>query len=73
VAKAATIAGRRIFVAKDSFVGDVDGLPVVFNAGQTRVREGHPILDIYADLFEELDVQYEVEAASAAPGETRGE
>jgi hypothetical protein len=58
-------------VPKDSFVVDVDGVPTSFRANVTRVREGHPILDEYGHLFEEIRVDYEVEQATAAPGEKR--
>lgn len=63
--------GRRVFVPRESFVADIDGVPVSFREGQTRVREGHEILDTYGHLFEEIRVQYEVEQATAAPGELR--
>lgn len=59
----------RIFVCRETFLwGDE-----VFEAGITRVREGHPILDGKEHLFEELEVHYEVERATANPGEKRGE
>lgn len=66
-------SGGRIFVAKESFSFDQDGATVMVTAGRTRVREGHPILAGKEQFFEELVVDYEVEQATAAPGEKRGE
>lgn len=62
----------RIFVARESFVCDLDGVPVTVSGGTTRVREGHPLLKGREHLFEPLTVHYEVEQATAAPGEKRG-
>lgn len=63
--------GREIFVPTDSFTAKVDGVDVLFRKGETRVREGHQILDDYPDLFEPIRAHYDVEAATAAPGERR--
>jgi hypothetical protein len=60
----------RIFVATMSF--DSEAGPAI--AGVTRVREGHKLLKLYPDWFEPLDASpayQDVEAATAAPGETR--
>lgn len=64
----------QIFVATDSFAAEVDGEVIVAHKGQTRVRAGHPLLVGREHLFEPIDahVQYEVEQATAAPGERRG-
>ena len=64
-------ATRRVFVPVESFVASVDGTDAGFVQNQTRVREGHRILDMFPHLFEEIRVDYDVEAATAAPGETR--
>lgn len=61
----------QILVAKESFSTVVDGVPVSVVAGQTRVREGHPLLKGREQFFELLTVHYDVEQATAAPGETR--
>lgn len=67
-----TITSRDVYTPKESFVGEVDGVPTVFNAGKTFVREGHEILSgKWAHLFVPMRVQYDVEAATAAPGELR--
>ena len=61
-----------IFVAKESFVCILYGEPHTIHANVTRVRAGHPILEGRGHLFRPLDVQYDVEQATAAPGEKRG-
>lgn len=65
------VRGRRIYVPIDSFVAEVDGVDVTFTT-TTRVREGHPVLDGREHLFREIGADYEVEAATQAPGEVRG-
>lgn len=60
-----------IFVAKESFTTEVDGVPTIIRAGLDRVRAGHPLLEGREHLFEPLTVQYDVEQATAAPGERR--
>lgn len=66
------VQGRRIMVAKESFVTRYEGVDLTFLAGQTRVEEGHPILVGREHLFEPIKAHYEVEAATAGPGEVRG-
>ena len=65
-------AEGRILVAVESFSREFEGAPHTFSAGVTRVREGHPILKGIEHLFRPIDAHYDVEAASAAPGEVRG-
>lgn len=58
-----------LYVARSSFTTD-DGEEII--AGQTRIREGHPLLKTHADEFEMTDMRSpEVEQATAAPGERR--
>lgn len=66
-------SGRTLYVAKESFMADVDGVPTMFREGVTLVREGHPILDEFGHMFEPARAHYEVdvEQATAAPGERR--
>lgn len=64
--------GGEIYVAKQSFTTELDGVPISVFGGVTRVRAGHQLLKGREDLFEPLKVHYDVEAATAAPGETRG-
>lgn len=63
--------GRSVYTPKDTFIANYEGVPTTFTAGVTFVREGHPLLDTFADLFEEVRVRYEVEEAVAAPGSRR--
>jgi hypothetical protein len=64
-----------IFVAKESFSATVDGESIVVRKGQTRVRGGHPLLEGREALFEPVDlsVHYDIEQATKAPGEKRGQ
>jgi hypothetical protein len=63
----------RVYVATESFVADVDGIPQMVYRGQTRVREGHALVLRNPSFFKlvDEDVQYEIETASAEPGEQR--
>jgi hypothetical protein len=65
------MAGK-ILVAKESFTCALpDGTPVTVVKGQTRIREGESLLKDYEENFEPLTTQYDVEQATAAPGEKR--
>jgi hypothetical protein len=68
------MASDEILVAKETFTTELDGSPVVVQKGRTRVRAGHPLTEGREELFEpvELEVHYDVEQATAAPGEKRG-
>lgn len=63
-----------IYVAKRSFHVELDGERIFVTQGE-RVRAGHQLLARYADAFEPVDttVHYDVEQATAAPGERRGD
>lgn len=50
---------------------DDPGEDIRIEAGVTRVREGHPLYKQAPDLFSPLEVQYDVEQATRAPGEKR--
>lgn len=54
-----------ILVARDSSLVTFEGREVYIIAGTTTVREGHPILDSYGEMFVPLVPSYEVEAQSA--------
>jgi hypothetical protein len=62
-----------IYVAKTSFHCEVDGERLFVTAGE-RVRNGHALLRAQPENFEPVDttVHYDVEQATAAPGEKRG-
>jgi hypothetical protein len=63
-----------VYIAKESGSAEVDGRTLTFTKGITRVRAGHPLLKGREGLFEPVDdvVHYDVEQATAAPGEKRG-
>jgi hypothetical protein len=64
-----------VFVATESFSTDIDGVPTAVHKGVTRVRAGHELVERYPEFFERADDSptYEVEQATKAPGEKRGE
>jgi hypothetical protein len=70
-----TVSDGTILIATESFSKMWEGAPRQFVAGQTRVREGHPILAGVEHLFKPIDPHYEYEwaAATQGPGELRGE
>lgn len=62
------MAGK-IYVARtNGVIGTKDGL-VHLRAGVTRVREGHELLNGNEHLFEELEVHYDTEDATARPAD----
>lgn len=73
------MAGARktsdIFVARETFVCALNGEQITVQAGVTRVRAGHPLVETYANYFEpaDTDLHFDVEQATAAPGEKRGQ
>jgi hypothetical protein len=62
-----------IYVAKHGFACELDGERMIVNQGE-RVRAGHPLLKAQGQYFEPADthITYDVEQATAAPGELRG-
>lgn len=61
-----------LFVAKEAFTTTLDGVEVTVKQGVTRVRAGHPLLKGREMYFEPLTVHYDIEDATARPGEARG-
>lgn len=63
---------RDIYVANDSFSANIDGAPLHFQRDVTRVSaawlDTHPEI---RHLFGRISVHFDVEAATAVPGETR--
>lgn len=62
-----------MLVAKESFACHRDGADRSFVAGHTRIMSNHPWLKGIEHLFEPAQPSrgFEVEAATAAPGERR--
>jgi hypothetical protein len=65
----------QVYVARESGHTEIDGVPYVFHKGVTRIGEGHPLSKIkgFENIFESADigVDFGVEQATDAPGETR--
>jgi hypothetical protein len=66
---------RDVYVPKDTIVVyDEEGVSHVLKRGRSRLRAGHPFLEQAGlDNFELLPVDYDVEQATAHPGEKRGD
>lgn len=60
-----------IFIARSSGVIKIAGEIYRYASGRTRVRAGHPLLKALPDRFEPLTLDYDLEQATAAPGEKR--
>lgn len=63
-----------VFVANTTFATEIDGVQVIVHKGHTRVRAGHELLQRAGSCFDpvDLEVHYDVEQATRAPGEKRG-
>ncbi len=61
-----------LFECVSGFACDYDGQQIVVSIGQ-RVRAGHPILAGREEFFRPLEIHYDIEQATASPGEKRGE
>ena len=64
-------AQGKLYVAKESFHTEVDGVPITVVANATRVREGHPLMAGRAHLFAEITPDYEWEQAVDEPRAVR--
>lgn len=66
------MARTDLYRSKTEFAAQVGGVPTVVHKDDL-VREGHPLLKGRMHLFEayEPKVAYDVEQATAAPGEKR--
>jgi hypothetical protein len=66
---------RKWYVATDTGVVEEDGVPYHFKRNETRVPEGHYLLKAVPHVFRELDAEGppNIESATAAPGEVRGD
>lgn len=65
---AAASKAAEVYIANTSGSSEIDGEPLVFVKNVTRVRAGHPLLDMVPDYFTPVDdaVHYDLE-------ETRGQ
>lgn len=61
-----------MYVAKTTFYAVIDGQRTMVKKGRDLVRAGHPLLDRFPDKFKPATVRFDVEQATAAPGEKRG-
>lgn len=62
----------KLYIATESFDTTVKGELAQVKGGMTIVREGHPLLKGREHLFKEVEAHFEVEKATAEPGEKRG-
>jgi hypothetical protein len=64
-----------VYVAIDSGSCEIKGENFSFTKGTTLVRDGHALLKAVPEAFELVSdhVHYDVEQATAAPGEKRGD
>jgi hypothetical protein len=62
-----------MYMARESFATTIDDEPIFVRKGELA-RAGHPILKSHGDLFEPAEdfIRFDVEQATAAPGEKRG-
>lgn len=64
---------KDVWVPIEGFFADIDGSPVNFTGGATRVSaEWLDEHDNLRHLFRPITVHYDVKQATAAPGEKRG-
>ena len=61
-----------IYVARSSGVVKIDGKLHNYYGGTTRVRAGHPLLKAAPGAFKPMELDYDIEKATKAPGEKRG-
>jgi hypothetical protein len=70
------MAAADVYVAIETgSTAPINGVAYTFTAGVTTVRAGHPLLKACPNCFapEVNRVTYEVEQATASPGEKRGD
>lgn len=73
MARARRNPDNEILIAIDSGVVNVDGEMYPVTRGVTRVRAAHPLAKAAPGLFKPIEVHYDIEQATSAPGELRGE
>lgn len=67
------MADGDVYIATETFAAEIDGVPQIVHKDKTRVRAGHALLDSVPQFFKRAgdDVQFDVETATAEPGEQR--
>ena len=60
-----------ILIATRSFATYIDGKKVMVRKGVTRVRQGHQLARENPERFKPINVHYDIEQATKAPGEKR--
>jgi hypothetical protein len=65
------MASVDLYVCNTNALVSVNGERVMLRKGVTIVRKGHALLKEHGAMFEPLHVHYDVEQATAAPGERR--
>lgn len=60
-----------ILVARETGSILFEGERVIVHKGVTRVRSGHPLLKGHEELFEPITCHWDVEDATARPGQKR--
>lgn len=61
-----------ILVARTTGVVNLDGKQILLRRGVTRARAGSAVARAYPTHFKPIDVHFEIEQATDAPGEKRG-
>lgn len=65
---------RKMYVATETLACEIDGVLHWIRAGETRVAADHELRTAYPHAFKEGEAETpEVEQATAAPGEKRGD
>lgn len=69
------MADDRVFVANETYATDIEGKPYMIRKGIDRVMGGHPLVKQNPEYWDPAGdrLTYEVERATAEPGEKRGQ
>lgn len=62
-----------LYVARETFTAVIEGRQEMVRKGRDLVRAGHPLLKQYPTMFKPARVRFDVEQATASPGEKRGD
>lgn len=69
------MSDETIYIANETFATEVAGIPYMIRKGIDRVRGAHPLYKQTPQYWDPVEdkVTYDVERATAAPGEKRGD